>query len=184
MRLYILVAMRINIYTDGGVVARNPSEIGGTWCYRLVDEHGILIQMRSGLQRVTSEWPVATNNVMELWATLKGLRGVPSEPPKVTNLHLFTDSEITAMRLRSPWRVKMNGVPEWMVVAIRQLCNLWQYELEVSVLAGHPSKRDLEKGATCKGTPVSWHNVECDKECGRLARAAMGGYSSGPGSGA
>lgn len=156
--------MNAELFTDGGVCGRNPSKVGGTWTWVLVEED-VLVRQASGI--VTPEdlgVAAVTNNQTELLAAVRALDAVGKEWRGV----LWTDSEVSWFRLQESKR--FNGVPAWL--------RLWTLELrrqprqyQVKLLGGHPTKKDLERGHRRDGTPVSSWNVLCDKRCQQLAKS-------------
>lgn len=158
---------KYELYTDGGVIGHNPSEIGGTWAARLLF-NGLTISEKSGV--VTPQKmniPAVTNNLTEMLALLGGLRMLPSEVMDVT---IYSDSQITLGRAFMGW--KWNNMPRqvhyYYQQARERLTNFQNFKYVL--LSGHPTKKELEAGVSKEGRPVSRHNVWCDEECQRLAR--------------
>jgi ribonuclease HI len=159
------------LYADGGVISRNPSPIGGTWAWCLVqtdgDNEG---QMRTGsgvIPATEGYGGSVSNNVSELVAAVSALESVPA----FWRGTLCSDSQVTLGRLFLGWPLR--GVPEPLVKRLRRVQLRLQDDLEhvrSQLLQGHPTKADLERGAGAKrGLPVSQWNVWCDRRCGELA---------------
>ena len=155
------------LFTDGGIIGKNPSSIGGTWAYVLL-ENGKPIGKGSGI--LTPEdigCSFVTNNVTELYALAMGVLSVPSG----SSVNVYSDSQISLCRMfnRNP---KMNGVPDWVEEeAIRAREHLKTLDHAYSLLKGHPTKAQLKAGFGKSGSFVSIWNVYCDKQCSRLAKA-------------
>lgn len=157
------------IYCDGGVIGRNPSFHGGTWCYCWVDEEGKRIKSASGVvtpQEVESIERI-TNNFTELLAALKALESVPKDWSGI----LYTDSKITMGRITRG--SKFNGIPNDM--RLRTLDIRRNRNYKVVLVAGHPTRLELENGVRARnGLPTSIHNCFCDEECGKRAKDFLG----------
>jgi ribonuclease HI len=159
----------IDIYVDGGIIGSNPSKIGGTWAAALV-KRDKLIKLRSGV--VLPEHvglPVVTNNVTELLAAIFGLEMAPAGWDGT----LFTDSQVTACRL-SKVKSGAKGLTAGLLERLGK-AKARAGRFRAWLLAGHPSKAELEEGHDAKGRDVSRFNVLCDEECSRLAREFMRG---------
>ena len=156
--------MNASLYVDGGVCGRNPSKIGGTWAWILVED-AILVKQASGI--VTPEdigVAAVTNNQTELLAAVRALDAAGKEWQGI----LWTDSQVTKYRLEDS--KSFEGVPSWLrlwTLAIRRQPRRYRIKL----LGGHPSLQELEQGCRRDGTPVSKWNVFCDEECQRLAKS-------------
>ncbi len=149
----------IAIYCDGGLIGSNPSTIGGTWAWCHVDKHGKRIAKKSGVLLPQPGF-TCSNNDTELEAALRGLEALTG-PVKV--LTLFTDSWVTICRLVNNGSGLVNEIQE----RIRKAKAHWP--LELVLLGGHPTKKELKVGRRKDGKPVSVHNVWCDKACTRRA---------------
>lgn len=154
----------IAVYADGGVIGRNPSEIGGTWAWCHVDADGEYIQCASGVIRPAQiGLPAVTNNVTEFAALARALRALPDG----WSGEVYSDSRITLGRFFEGW--KLEGIPEnWHDCVQRHIRRLG--ELNWTLLDGHPTQAQLATGIGKRGNPVSRHNAWCDKECNRLAK--------------
>jgi ribonuclease HI len=156
----------IELYTDGGVIEKNPSPIGGTWAWIIV-ENGVQICSESGAISAAEMRmeDLVTNNQTELLALLYGLDHLPADFAGT----VLSDSNNSLGRLFSGW--KWNNIPPWMharyQLARKRLAN-WDQIAHV-LLDGHPTKAQLAAGIGKRGHPVSIYNVQCDKLCGEAA---------------
>jgi ribonuclease HI len=167
------MAHQTNAYCDGGLIGKNPSPIGGTWAFCLVERDQRTLSM-SGLLLPTDIGQPVTNNVTELYAAVRALAHLPDG----WNGTVYTDSLITLRRLLHPRRAAMNGVPSPLV---DELCEhsgrMGTYQ--VVLLRGHPTKKELKVGFADRGGPVSVHNVHCDALCSQEAERYAGLCLSG-----
>ena len=75
-RRYTPAAPIVGLYTDGGVIGQNPSLIGGTWAWCLVDASGEMRRHAVGwLTPAELDAEAVTNNHTELLALVLGLDG-------------------------------------------------------------------------------------------------------------
>lgn len=157
----------IDIYTDGGLLSRNPSSLGCTCAFVAVEEDRVIEEMAWRIVPREIGMEDVSSNIAELLAVIFALRWVGTEQPGWAGL-LHTDSEVTATRLRRlscGLQPKFTGVPSavqrWLRHAIGRVGNFGIVEI-----AGHPTKAELEAGKDKKaGLPVSKWNVRCDKLC-------------------
>lgn len=109
----------IDLYTDGGVIIKNPSKIGGTYAWALVEPNrDRLLSFGSGI--FTPKWmdkKEVTNNHTELVAALYGVREAKDRGIQITRW--YSDSEVTLGRISKGWALK--NVPEWMVCLLQDL---------------------------------------------------------------
>ena len=158
----------IDLYADGGVIGRNPSVVGGTWAFCLVDmdlfgirtieQSGVITPDEAGL-------PEITNNLTEMLAVVRGLQALPDDWIGTVN----SDSQITLGRLFDGWKWK--GIPPWLHAEFqkeRARLAKWDW-LYHRLLQGHPTKAELAAGMGKRGYPVSEHNQWCDWACGEAA---------------
>ncbi len=160
--------MIIALYTDGGVIGSNPSAIGGTYAYRLVDEDG---SCEGEAYVVTTDrmlGPV-TNNQTELLAMLEGLGQLRNDFAGT----VYSDSAVTLGRVFDGW--KWTRIPLWMHQEYKlQRARLKNWEqIRHVLLDGHPTKAQLAAGIGKRGHPVSEHNVWCDHACTRAGEEFM-----------
>lgn len=154
-----------SLYTDGGVILRNPSALGGTWAWCQVNAAGERIAYESGIVTLELVAPltVVTNNVTEMVALLRGLRSLPDGWSGT----VYCDSKISLGRVFWGWR--MAGIPEnlgrYAGSALKRLGNI-----RPVLLDGHPTKAQLSEGRGKRGNLVSEHNVFCGAECNRQAK--------------
>lgn len=156
----------IAVYADGGVIGRNPSEIGGTWAWCHIGEDDTIIASGSGIIRPADVGlPAITNNLTEYAALVRGIMRLPHGD---WDGHIYSDSRITLGRLFEGW--KTEGIPEvwtgWAEYYVKRL----HHPVQWTLLDGHPTQAQLAAGTGKRGNPVSKWNAWCDKECGRLAK--------------
>lgn len=152
--------MITEVYTDGGVIGHNPSKLGGTWAFVLLNADGTFEQQSGVITPAEIGMDVVTNNVTELWAAVEALERLP-----VGWLgKLYTDSSCTKHRLlrRKP---SMKGVPDVLSDRLFSARKRLPQPLRVVLLDGHPNKHHLAAGVGKRGQPVSKWNVLCDKLC-------------------
>lgn len=155
----------IELFTDGGVCGPNPSVIGGTWAWVLVDgDTDEIMDHDSGfISPEDFDVPAITNNLSELFAALRGVEALPVG----FNGRLYTDSIITLYRFTDG--NGFNGVPPWLkerVLTARKNAK-WQYD--AILVGGHPTRHELRLGRRRDGKKVSKWNVWVDKKCKKLA---------------
>jgi len=154
------------LYANGGVIYKNPSQFGGTWAFRVLAD-GMVICEKSGV--ITPEQaglPSITNNLTEMIAVIEGFRVMPSYWVG----RVFSDSQVTLGRVFMGW--KWNNIPLWLhhlYQAERKRLMNWD-DIKYTLLDGHPTQVQLEAGKGKRGGPVSIHNVWCEKVCGQEAR--------------
>jgi ribonuclease HI len=147
------------LYTDGGLIGRNPSPIGGTWAWcttsrqdgRIDHASGVILPADLGLACVT-------NNNAELWAMICGLEALPAGWTGT----VFCDSMVTIGRMFYGWR--MVNVP----VSLQKRADVVLTRLgrvKPVLLDGHPTQQHLQQARGKNGHPVSIHNVFCDRAC-------------------
>ena len=153
----------VKIFTDGGVIKKNPSAIGGTWAWCGVDADGNRIAERSGVVPATDNRTVSNNHTEQIAITL-ALEAMPDGWSGT----VCSDSMIALGRVFKGW--KENNLPENISRRSREaVARLGR--IETVLLQGHPTKADLEWGIGKKrGFPVSEQNVWCDKACGLEAK--------------
>jgi len=152
------------VYTDGGIIGRNPSSAGGSWafCYVAPDLQTRTYEAFGRIVPADDIFPkgLVTNNVTELFAAVMAMESLPAGWSGV----LVTDSQITMYRVLRPQKAGMGGVPGWLINRLtdarRRLGNVG-----VELIGGHPALEDLERGRRPDGYIVSWHNVRCDQLC-------------------
>lgn len=154
----------VALYCDGGVVGKNPSEVGGTWAWCGVDASGRRVIERGGFVPARPGRPVTNNHTEQIAITL----ALEAMPAGWTGT-VYSDSNVALGRVFKGWATNNlpRNISERSAAALRRLG-----KVETVLLQGHPTKADLERGVGAKrGYPVSEHNVWCDEECGRQARS-------------
>ena len=164
-----------SVYADGGVIGSNPSEIGGTYAYRLIEENGKEVHYidKAFVLTAHKNGGLVTNNQTEMLAVLSALEQVPDDWAGT----LYSDSQVTLGRVFMGW--KWANVPKFMHEKYKALrARLSRFEdIRFILLDGHPTKAQLLAGKGKRGRPVSEHNVWCDHACteaGELYLAQVG----------
>lgn len=157
----------LDLYTDGGVIGQNPSTLGGTWAYCLVDATGQRITCDSGIiTPAEAQLPAVTNNLTELLAIVKGREALPYAWTGT----IHSDSWVSLQRVFLA--AKLKNVPPWLVTRLQKLQrDGWFTGCHWMLLDGHPTKAQLAAGVGKRGAPVSIHNVWCDQACTKAGRA-------------
>lgn len=156
----------IALYADGGVINANPSPLGGTWAYCLVNGSGERVFERAGVVTpVMAQLPAITNNLTELLALVRGLE----ELPYGWNGTVYSDSWVSLQRVFLA--AKLNNVPDWLVIRLQRVQKSGKLgNVRYTLLDGHPTRVQLAAGIGKRGNPVSIHNVWCDQACTCQAR--------------
>jgi hypothetical protein len=147
-------------FCDGGVIRRNPSELGGTWAWCMVGPDNEILQSDSGVIPAGEYGlPEITNNVSELVALLRLLYHLPagwSGP-------VYSDSQNSLGRVFHGYKCKF--VPQVLIDRIRPATERLG-KIEPILLDGHPTRAQLAAGIGKRGHRCSEWNVWCDKRCG------------------
>lgn len=162
---------QIDLYADGGVIKKNPSEIGGTFAWCHVDrESGVRVKEHGGyITPSHARVPAVTNNLTELIAVVHGLIFLPDN---WTGL-VYSDSLVTLRRVFKNLPLA-DKVPQWLVDHMRHIRERIDLsKCDYVLLDGHPTKEQLKTGIGKRGHPVSVHNVWCDDECKRQGVLAL-----------
>jgi ribonuclease HI len=99
------------LYTDGGVIVKNPSVHGGTYAWVIVDEDRVIHRGSGVYDPNDMGTQTVTNNQMELLAVLLGLQAAQGRKIKIRQIR--SDSQITLGRLFQGWSLK--NIPDWMI---------------------------------------------------------------------
>lgn len=155
------------LFCDGGVIGRNPSQDGGTWAW-VRTEHGLTVEKNSGiLTPEIARNPIISNNNTELYALCMGILSLP---PNWTG-RVNSDSQIALGWIFQAWKV--TSIPPFFMMELLDTLEWIKQENGYAwrLLGGHPTKRDLEYGIRERSPrlPVSKFNVWCDQECARLS---------------
>lgn len=161
----------IALYTDGGVIGQNPSLIGDTWAWCLVDASGEMRRHAVGwLTPAELDAEAVTNNHTELLALVLGLEALDADFAGT----VYSDSWVSLQRVFLA--AKLNNVPQWLVERLQILQKSGRLaNLDYTLLDGHPTRAQIEAGIGKRGHPVSIHNVWCDQQCSALARERLQG---------
>lgn len=155
-----------DVFCDGGVIARNPSTIGGTWAFVLLDQEGEKILTASGRITPAEAGMLAiTNNYTELLAAVKVLQRLPDGWSGT----LHTDSMITLYRLTKK-KPGMKNIPADLSKMLWEERKRLRMQFAVTLVKGHPNKDDIFRGYSKNGVMASQWNVLCDKLCKEEAR--------------
>lgn len=152
----------VALYSDGGVILKNPSNIGGTWAWCGVDRNGNRIIGKSG--SIPANGREISNNHTEQIAITLALEAMEDGWSGI----VYSDSMVALGRVFKNWREKNlpANISERSKAAVKRLG-----AIETVLLQGHPTKADLESGIGKKrNLPVSIHNVWCDKACNLEAK--------------
>lgn len=168
------------LFTDGGLIQRNPSPIGGTWAWirtegveSLTDARGKLalvgaVEVARGVGLLLPNeigLPTVSNNNTELYALLMGIAALPEGWSGT----IYSDS-LFALGIAFR-QFKADSVPNYLrLLSYKVLGKAMErgIQMENVLLAGHPSKADLEAGRRLSKAPhypVSPWNVACDEAC-------------------
>lgn len=162
----------VNLYADGGVILKNPSPHGGTWAFCGTDAAGERVVRQGGAWPTQDPQRPVTNNWMEQIAIVRALEAMPEGWSGT----IYSDSLIALRRVFENGEVK--NLPKSIQIrthAARGRLGAIRWVL----LKGHPNKDQLAAGEAPSSSgkrmlPVSEHQVWCDEECGRQARAFLG----------
>lgn len=156
----------VAVFCDGGVIQKNPSSIGGTWAWCGVDADGNRIVERGGVCPAP-DGRLITNNHTEQIAIVKALEFLPDGWSGVCH----SDSMVALGRVFLGWATK--NLPA-NIIYRTTAARLRMGQMKFVLLQGHPTKADLKRGIGAKrNLPVSIHNVWCDQEYGRQAKAHL-----------
>ena len=162
---------RWRLFTDGGLVGKNPSSEAGTWAWCLVRPDGVRVESARGivLPRQFGDDKISSNTT-ELVAAVFGLEHAGGAG--IGKVSWYTDSKTTWRRLSS-WgkKLKWSGIPKDFKI---RACAATAFMGGRYILAGHPSKDQLIRG-TKNSVPVSPHNVFVDD----LAKQAGADFREG-----
>jgi ribonuclease HI len=162
----------IDLYTDGGVIARNPSPIGGTWAFRTVDSTTGQVQYSAKNWFKARSGVAVSNNVAELRAMVEGLTWLLAAHPWERLGTVYSDSMVTLIRVFRAGQ--LNGVPTELVQRLQVIQKSGALaRLRWVLVKGHPTRAELAAGVSKKGLPVSIHNVACDRDCKHLALGVL-----------
>lgn len=145
------------VYTDGGIIGKNPSAIGGTWAVVFVrsgelhgERSGVILPSDIGMETVE-------NNIAETIAIMLALECLPIGWSGT----LFGDN-LNSIRRARDLKIK-DAVPKFVkdrLLAVRQTV-----EPTFVLLGGHPTIAEAEAGIRADGKRVSKWNVRADKLC-------------------
>ena len=155
-----------HVFADGGVIRKNPSEIGGTWAFALVNAIGGRVAAASGHVAAAEVAPLpwVSNNLTECVALLLAFEQLPDGWAGPA----YSDS-LNAIKAHT--RAGLGGCdldpPEYLPGDLwRRMarCRNRLGAVTFTLLGGHPTRAELAAGVRKDGKPVSAHNVFCDRE--------------------
>lgn len=151
----------VSLYTDGGVIDRNPSPIGGTWAYCGVNAENKRV-LHNGGYILKPDGRLITNNHTEQIAIILALESMPNGWSGT----VYSDSKIAMNRMRGKGTNK--NLPDNVIERTKAvLARLGKVKFRH--VKGHPTQSELFKGYSKNHRRVSIHNVWCDEECRRQA---------------
>ena len=161
----------VALYTDGGVIGQNPSPIGGTWAWCMVNADGTRTRHAYGyVTPADLGTPTVSNNHTELLALVLGLEALPAGWAGT----VCSDSWVSLQRVFLA--AKLANVPPWLVERLQTLQKSGALkQMTYILLDGHPTRAELAAGIGKRGHGVSIHNVWCDQQCSAIARERQQG---------
>lgn len=167
------------LYADGGVINKNPSPLGGTWAWVLVDDKDFaVIERDSGYVSRSEIGSDVTNNQMEFLAVIRGLLNI-TNPQALKEVR--SDSNITLGRIFRDWSI--TNIPDWILEERKRAFKNYDTKawsnclmLKYTLVQGHPTDDELRAGIGKKGRPVSKWNVLADKLCNDEAYEFLQNY--------
>lgn len=165
----------VAVYCDGGVIKKNPSPIGGTYAWIMLNKDGERLAHEAETY-IPKDGSFATNNQTEYRAALEALVYVTyciQQCPEEWQLTLYSDSKITLARITKVQALK--NIPEaWYKRMQKVVADIGLERINPVLLKGHPTQADLERGTSAKkGRPVSEWNKWCDDECRKASAAYL-----------
>ena len=154
------------LFADGGVIGKNPSSIGGTFAFSILNK-GVVMQNGGSIIVPTKDNPSISNNFSEFVALLEGMERLPNTWTGI----VYSDSKITLGRFFCGW--SLTNIPNDLIrrLAVVRTRMVDFRLISYCLLEGHPTKSDLIRGYGKRGYPVHEQNVWCDKKCQSLTRA-------------
>ncbi len=159
------------LYSDGGLVNRNPSTYGGTWAWVRVCDCKVVKKASGVVTPKQINRKTVTNNLSELLAAVLAVEDMLLDNPYWEGI-LYTDSKITQARLT--FSKKFANIPGQLkdrTIKIRPALK------KVILLSGHPTLNELFDGYSKRGYPVSRYNKMCDDMCQDEAKKFMEAYN-------
>ena len=161
----------LRIYTDGATIGRNPSVIGGAYAIRVVLPNDTpALELASYVSPSEFNACEVTSNSIELYALMIGISLMNNYEIDV----IYTDSQVSISRIKA--EKISEGLKELPLRAMLQDLREKHDTSKINLVrvASHPTKMELQIGHR-NGTPVSKHNVWCDKICRRISDEVLNG---------
>lgn len=157
----------LRLYTDGGVILKNPSPIGGTFAWVIVINDKVVDSEVGVITPIEMMTDLVTNNQTELLAAIHGLHNIAGMEKDVI---VHSDSSTTIGRVFK--KFPFNNIPDWMVMLLKREQKRLEHfrTFRYVQLDGHPTKQQLAQGFGKRGNPVSKWNVLCDQMCNDAAQ--------------
>ncbi len=166
------LADAVAVYTDGGLLTKNPSDVGGVWAWVAVSATDRNLGFKSGVVLCPHPTKKLSNNHMEQIAIVRAIEALPDGWDGV----IYTDSDVARIRVESDYEQVVLGSKRFPAAeknlytsiserSKRAVAKLGR-QVRFVLLQGHPTKADLECGWGAKrNLPVSKWNVWADRRC-------------------
>lgn len=152
-----------SIWTDAGLLSRNPSDKGSVWAGVYVGQGGNVLMTKKGHLLCNQTLPSITSHVAELYAIIRALDSVPSE----WTGEVYSDNETAIGWYFQTYKV--NALP---ALVLREMLTsrnrLFNFpKIEFAVCKSNPTQKELMYKRALDGTdmPVSIYNKMADKIC-------------------
>lgn len=155
-----------SVYTDGGIIGKNPSEIGGTWAAVFVFQDKVVAERSGVILPADIGMDTVENNIAETIAILLALEALPFG----WNGMVYGDN-LNSIRRARDLKIK-DAVPKF--IKDRLLAVRLDKSPGFTLLGGHPTKAEVEAGRRADGKLVSKWNVLADKLCCKSAASHLG----------
>lgn len=159
----------LKLFCDGGVCLKNPSSIGGTWAWVIVDGDEPVEQKSGFIKPEEMKSGTVTNNQTELLAIVRGFQRL--HPANV--VHVCSDSMVSLGRVFRKY--PFNNIPTWLreELEAEKKRLLKFFEFRYVLMDGHPTRKHLEQGFGKRGNPTSKWNKLCDDLCTKESAAYL-----------
>lgn len=168
----------IQVFADGGMVGGNPSDLGGTYAYRVrfrLPKWTEWVLYKSANALVVADGGQVTNNITEMIAVLEGVEAALEITELPDRLQIYSDSWLTLQRLFLGASTTNLPTPVYMrMIGIRHVLKAMGKRVGYALLDGHPTRQHLADGVGKNGGPVHYLQHECDVACREIARQFKG----------